>query len=407
MISDCRSGKIDMIITKSVSRFARNVVDCISMVRMLAELPSPVGVFFESECIFSLKDDSQMALSFQATMAQEESHIRSRSMETSLRMRLDGGLPLTPKLLGYSHDAEGNLVVNPDEAPTVKLIFYMYLYGYSTADIAAALTELGRKTYLGNIKWTSNSIVQVLRNERHCGDVLTRKTFTPNYLNHKARKNRGDRPQSLYRNHHEGIISRDDFIAVQHLLNNSKYGNRSILPELRVIDSGLLKGFVVINPRWAGFKPADYYQASISIQVTAEQREETDPAKSITLSPGDFDMRGFEIARSEFFDNHLRPYVLFQDKKVKFTVYSDGENCWFSTSPCEDWTPGSQTAPDTPIATAPPQSALNVLNTHTKKFHYPDCPSVEQMSDKNKDFADATREELIGRGYTPCGRCDP
>ena len=320
MIADCRSGKIDMIITKSVSRFARNVVDCISMVRMLAELPSPVGVFFESECIFSLKDDSQMALSFQATMAQEESHIRSRSMETSLRMRLDGGLPLTPKLLGYSHDADGNLVVNPDEAPTVKLIFYMYLYGYSTSDIAAALTELGRKTYLGNVKWTSNSIVQVLRNERHCGDVLTRKTFTPNYLNHKARKNRGDRPQSLYRNHHEGIVSRDDFIAVQHLLNNTKYGNRSILPELRVIDSGLLRGFVTINPRWAGFKPSDYYQASASIHPPDEQQADASLPSSITLVPGDFDMRGFEIARSEFFDNYHRPYVLFQDKRIKFST---------------------------------------------------------------------------------------
>lgn len=320
MIADCRSGKIDMIITKSVSRFARNVVDCISMVRMLAELTSPVGVFFESECIFSLKDDSQMALSFQATMAQEESHIRSRSMETSLRMRLDGGLPLTPKLLGYSHDADGNLVVNPDEAPTVKLIFYMYLYGYSTSDIAAALTELGRKTYLGNVKWTSNSIVQVLRNERHCGDVLTRKTFTPNYLNHKARKNRGDRPQSLYRNHHEGIVTRDDFIAVQHLLNNSKYGNRSILPELRVIDSGLLRGFVTINPRWAGFKPADYYQASASIHPPDEQQTDASLPSSITLVPGDFDMRGFEIARSEFFDNYHRPYVLFQDKRIKFST---------------------------------------------------------------------------------------
>ena len=320
MIADCRSGKIDMIITKSVSRFDRNVVDCISMVRMLAELPSPVGVFFESECIFSLKDDSQMALSFQATMAQEESHIRSRSMETSLRMRLDGGLPLTPKLLGYSHDADGNLVVNPDEAPTVKLIFYMYLYGYSTSDIAAALTELGRKTYLGNVKWTSNSIVQVLRNERHCGDVLTRKTFTPNYLNHKARKNRGDRPQSLYRNHHEGIVSRDDFIAVQHLLNNSKYGNRSILPELRVIDSGLLRGFVTINPRWAGFKPSDYYQASASIHPPDEQQADASLPSSITLVPGDFDMRGFEIARSEFFDNYHRPYVLFQDKRIKFST---------------------------------------------------------------------------------------
>ena len=320
MIADCRSGKIDMIITKSVSRFARNVVDCISVVRMLAELPSPVGVFFESECIFSLKDDSQMALSFQATKAQEESHIRSRSMETSLRMRLDGGLPLTPKLLGYSHDADGNLVVNPDEAPTVKLIFYMYLYGYSTSDIAVALTKLGRKTYLGNVKWTSNSIVQVLRNERHCGDVLTRKTFTPNYLNHKARKNRGDRPQSLYRNHHEGIVSRDDFIAVQHLLNNSKYGNRSILPELRVIDSGLLRGFVTINPRWAGFKPADYYQASASIHPPDEQQADASLPSSITLVPGDFDMRGFEIARSEFFDNYHRPYVLFQDKRIKFST---------------------------------------------------------------------------------------
>ena len=123
MITDCKAGKIDLILTKSVSRFAKNVVDCISTVRMLSELSSPVGVFFESECIFSLKDDSQMALSFQATMAQEESHTRSRSMETSLRMRLDGGLPLTPKLLGYSHDSEGNLVVNPQEAPTVKLIF--------------------------------------------------------------------------------------------------------------------------------------------------------------------------------------------------------------------------------------------------------------------------------------------
>ena len=74
------------------------------------------------------------------------------------------------------------------------------------------------------------------------------------------------------------------------------------------------------------------------------------------------------------------------DKQGEITVYSDGENCWFSTNPCEDWTPGSQTAPDTPLATTLPQSARFELNTHTKKFHDPDCPSVEQMSDKNKDF---------------------
>ena len=327
MITDCRAGKISMIITKSVSRFSRNVVDCISMVRTLAELAYPVGVFFESECIFSLKDDAQMALSFQATMAQEESHTRSRSMETSLRMRLDGGLPLTPKLLGYSHDSDGKLVINPDEESTVKLIFYMYLYGYSTVDIADALTELGKKTYMGNVTWTSSSIVQVLRNERHCGDVLTRKTFTPNYLNHKAKKNRGDRPQSIYRNHHDAIITRDDYIAVQHLLDNAKYGNKSILPELRVIDSGLLKGFVTINPRWAGFKLMDYYQAAASINPAANNTEaehngygEKGPEILIYVEAGDFDMRGFEIIRSEFIDTIHRPYVIFEEKKIKFSM---------------------------------------------------------------------------------------
>ena len=131
MIADCKAGKIDLIITKSVSRFARNVEDFIGTVRKLAEQRPQVGVFFESEHIFSLNDDNQMSLTFMATMAEEESHIRSRSMETSLRMRLDNGIPLTPELLGYCHDAEGNLVVNPKEAPTVKLAFYMYLYGYS------------------------------------------------------------------------------------------------------------------------------------------------------------------------------------------------------------------------------------------------------------------------------------
>lgn len=325
MISDCRAGKIDMIITKSVSRFARNVVDCISMVRMLAELSNPVGVFFESECIFSLKDDSQMALSFQATMAQEESHIRSRSMETSLRMRLDGGLPLTPKLLGYSHDSEGNLVINPEEESTVRLIFYMYLYGYSTAEIAQILTEQGRKTYLGNVTWTSSSIVQVLRNERHCGDVLTRKTFTPNYLTHKAKKNRGDRPQSLYRNHHEAIVSRDDFIAVQHLLNNAKYGNKSVLPELRVIESGLLRGFVTINPRWAGFKPEDYYRAvdgvlgEESFQPPFTSDGHSVEGNTISICAGDFDMRGFEVTRSELFDTNGANIVI-EGKKLKLST---------------------------------------------------------------------------------------
>ncbi len=320
MIADAKSGKIDLIITKSVSRFARNIMITIGNVRDLAEMRPPVGVFFESEAIFSLNEDSQMALSFVATMAEEESHTRSRSMESSLRMRLDNGIPLTPKLLGYTHDADGNLVINPEEAPTVKLAFYMYLYGYSTQQIADALILLGRKSYLGNIKWTSSAVVQILRNERHCGEVLTRKTFTENYRTHRTLKNRGDKPQSRYLNHHEAIVSRDDFIAVQRMLDNAKYGNKSILPELRVIDSGIFKGFVVINPRWAVFKAADYFKAAQSVYEEVPEQPAVNREIEVAVEPGDFDLRGFEVARSEFFDLYRRPAVTFENKKLKFSA---------------------------------------------------------------------------------------
>ena len=196
MITDAKAGKIDLIITKSVSRFARNVEDFLSSIRSLSEHNPPVGVFFESENIYSLKEDSSMALSFQATMAEEESRNKSRSMETSLRMRLDHGLPLTPKLLGFDHDENGKLIPDPENYRIPKLMFYMCLYGYSTRQIADKLTALGKKTYLGNVKWTASGVVATLRNERYCGDVFTRKTFTRDVLSHKSVKNRGERPRA-------------------------------------------------------------------------------------------------------------------------------------------------------------------------------------------------------------------
>lgn len=218
MIADCKAGKIDMIITKSVSRFARNVEDFVGTVRNLAELNPRVGVFFESEYLYSLDDKNNLALSLQASMAQEESHIRSRSMEVSLRMRLDHGLPITPALFGYTRDDEGNLIINPDEAPMVKLMFYMYILGFSTTKIAEALNKIECRTYHGNERWQPSVVYNILRNERHCGDVLTQKTFTLDFISHKKRKNNGDKPQSWYYNHHEAIVSRDDFLAVQKMI---------------------------------------------------------------------------------------------------------------------------------------------------------------------------------------------
>jgi len=317
MISDCKAGKIDVIITKSVSRFARNILICIGITRELAELSPPVGVFFEMESIFSLKDDSQMALAFQATMAQEESHVKSRSQNTSLAIRAANGILLTPELYGYYLNEEKKLVINPEEAPTVKLIFYMYLYGYSTNKIAETLTALGRPTYNGNSVWSPGTIIGMLRNERHCGEVLTGKTWTPNFITHKVRPNRGNLIQHRYSQHHEAIISRDDFIAVQHMLANAKYGNKSILPNLCVIKEGSLKGFVTIHPRWAGFKADNYRLASDSAYSGSEDKREN--KVEISAETGDFDMRGFEMVRTDFFDNQRRLSVSMYDTKMKFS----------------------------------------------------------------------------------------
>ena len=163
MINDCRAGKIDLIITKSVARFARNVVDCIKHVRELAALNPPVAVFFETENIYTLNPNSEMSLSFISTLAQEESHTKSEIMNASIEMRFKRGIFLTPPLLGYDKDEDGNLVINEEEAKTVRLIFFMYLYGFSAKQIAEEMTLLKRVTKKGNTTWSSSTILSAKR----------------------------------------------------------------------------------------------------------------------------------------------------------------------------------------------------------------------------------------------------
>jgi hypothetical protein len=257
-----------------------------------------------------------MSLSFISTLAQEESHNKSKSMDVSIEMRFSSGLFLTPTLLGYDHDEDGNLIINEEEAKTVRLIFFMYLYGYTCQQIAETLMSLGLATKKQNTQWSPGSILQILQNERHCGDVLARKTWTPSYLDHKSRKNKRDRNQYLQNDHHEAIISRDDFIAVQHLISNAKYGNKGMLPELQVITEGALKGFVSINPRWAVFTADDYIRASRSVR-DADTNISLDKIE-IKAQSGDFDLRGYEIARSQFFDIVRKASVTFSIDELRF-----------------------------------------------------------------------------------------
>lgn len=317
MIKDCEQGRIDMIVTKSVSRFARNIVDCIKIERDLKKLAPPVGVFFETEHIYTLDEDSEVMLSIMAMMAQEESHTKSEIMNASIEMRFRRGIFLTPTLLGYDQDKNGNLVINEDEAKIVRLIFYMYLYGYTCQQIADTLTTFGQSTKKGNTEWSASSILQILQNERHCGDVLARKTWTPSFLDHKSKKNNQDRNQYRHKDHHEAIISRDDFIAVQRLISNAKYGNKGFLPELRVIPDGVLKGYIPVNPRWAGFKADDYYAASNSVDSSSPTPPNPD---EITAQTGDFDLRGYEVARAQFFDTADKISVTFSASDIKFNT---------------------------------------------------------------------------------------
>lgn len=192
MLEDCRAGKIDYILAKSIARFARNVVDCLSIIEELKNMNPPVGVYFEADNLYTLDSTGALVLTIMATLAEEESRNKSVIMNWSIDRRFSRGIFLTPELLGYDRDENGELVVNPQEAETVKVIYDLYINGWTPKEIADLLTEYGRKTKLGNEVWNPGTIRGVIGNERHCGDILARKTYTPNFKNHKAKKNEGN-----------------------------------------------------------------------------------------------------------------------------------------------------------------------------------------------------------------------
>ena len=271
----------------------------------------PVGVLFETERICTLDGNSEMSLSFLATLAQEESHNKSEIMNASIEMRFKHGIFLTPALLGYDKDQDGNLVVNEEQADTVRLMFLLYLCGNTPSEIAKVLTDLGRESRLGNTGWSGSTVLQTLQNERYCGDVLARKTWTPSYLDHKSRKNNGDRNQYYQHDHHDAIISRDDFTAVQMMIRHSKYGHKGYLPTLSVIKSGILKGFVPVHPTWS-FSADEYIEASRSVSETSDLSFQK--AVQYECQSGEFDLRGFEVARGQFFNSKQLALSIYRNK---------------------------------------------------------------------------------------------
>lgn len=211
MIADCRSGKIDMVITKSISRFARNTVTLLDTVRELKQLG--VDVYFEEQNIHTMSADGELLLTILASYAQEESRSASENQKWRVRMNFKAGLPWTGTLLGYRKE-EGVFTPNEEEAAVVRMIFHYYLSGLGYSAIAKKLNAQGIHTRFGN-EWDYNSLVKLIRNYTYTGNLILQKTFVENHITKKKRINTGQLPKYHVENAHEAIIPLEEFNEVQ------------------------------------------------------------------------------------------------------------------------------------------------------------------------------------------------
>ena len=215
MIQDCMDGNIDMIITKSISRFARNTLDCLKYIRELKEKNIPV--FFEKENINTMDSKGEVLLTVMASLAQQESQSLSQNIKLGLQYRFQNGEVRVnhSRFLGYTKDEGGNLIIEPVEAEVAKQIYREYLEGASLLQIGRGLETDGILTGAGKTKWRPETLKKILRNEKYIGDALLQKTYTVDFLSKKRVQNKGIVPQYYVENSHEPIIPRDLYMQVQ------------------------------------------------------------------------------------------------------------------------------------------------------------------------------------------------
>ena len=280
MLYDCLHGKIDIIITKSMSRFARNKVDALAVIRLLQGLHPPVKIIFEDDHISSDDFSAEIIATITAMLAEQESATKSSSVKWGFARRIEQGHYLTPTkfLLGYAkteaiHKDDREMYIVEEEAKTVRVIYMMFLAGYRVSEIAYELTKAGVATGKGNIIWNSSSVLGILRNERYCGDVRTNKTYVENYRTHRTIKNRGERKYVYETEHHPAIVTHEEYEMAQKLIASHKYGYDPFVNgtySLTLIKEGLLSGFIPINIHWAGSKLEEYIELSDKAEQTKD-----------------------------------------------------------------------------------------------------------------------------------------
>ena len=240
MIDDAYQGKFQLIITKEVSRFSRNILDTIAYTRELKAIG--IGVKFLLDSIFTLDPDAEMYLTMMASMAQEESRRTSNRVVWGQTRQMERGVVFGHSLLGYDVK-NGELMVNHQGAEIVRLIFHKYaMEQSSTSNIAKYLTQQGYPTGSGSTEWRTTAIIKILKNEKYVGDLVQKKTYTPDYLTHEKKANKGVHPLITVRNHHEPIISRELWDSAQERLRkNNKHGEGDWGHSNRYVFSGKIK----------------------------------------------------------------------------------------------------------------------------------------------------------------------
>ena len=234
MIDECMAGNIDMVITKSISRFARNTLDCLKYIRQLKE--KNIAVWFEKENINTMDAKGEVLITIMASLAQQESQSLSQNVKLGIQYRYQQGKVQVNhnRFLGYTKDENGNLVIDPEQAEVVRRIYREYLEGYSMKTIVQHLEQDGVLTGAGNTKWYDSTINKILRNEKYMGDALLQKTVTTDFLTKKRVKNNGVLPQYYVEDDHEAIIPKDLFMQVQEELVRRRNVHRSPSGKKRV-----------------------------------------------------------------------------------------------------------------------------------------------------------------------------
>ena len=224
MVRDAMDGKIDLIVTKSVSRFARNTVDSLTTVRKLKD--KGIEIYFEKENIWTLDAKGELLITIMSSLAQEESRSISENVTWGHRKRFADGKVSVPfeHFLGYDRGPDGNLVVNREQAKAVKLIYRLFLDGYTFHSIAKELTARGLETPAKKKRWYPRTVESILTNEKYKGDALLQKRFTVNFLTKETKANEGEVPQYYVENNHEAIISPQVFDWVQEEIKRRREG---------------------------------------------------------------------------------------------------------------------------------------------------------------------------------------